>query len=154
METASKNTARTITTSRRLAQSQTPKETSRINSEMNTGARMRSLNFVEASNNNIEATIEARYPNTYNPVANEMISLLCAAGWRRYFQALRRIQVSTASKIRAVSRMNTAGDLNSTLRHASTGTRNCEIVYSVVSKLFEVSGCQLNSRLLVLPAAS
>src|ERR1044072_258271 len=59
-ETASTSTVSTTTTSRRLLRIQIPKATNKIRRETKTGARIRSLNFVAASNMSMEATMEAR----------------------------------------------------------------------------------------------
>src|SRR5688572_31930013 len=94
-----------MTVTRRLLRNQMPRYTSRINKQTKAGDRIRSLNFVAASNIVIAATMDARYEKRSKPVVKGMSSLDPASmrssmdscwGSEKYFHALRDTQINTA----------------------------------------------------------
>src|SRR5688572_33332878 len=96
-----------MTVTRRLLRNQMPRYTSRINKQTKVGDRMRSLNFVAASNMVMAAMMDARYEKRNKPVVKGMISLEPESirssmdscwGSEKYFHALARTQTSTAPR--------------------------------------------------------
>src|SRR6266498_2064854 len=127
------------------------------------GAKMRSLNFVAASNISMEEIMDARYANKYKPVVKEITSLnlfplpsaldecLCS---ERYFHALTVNHTNTEPRIRRISASMMTGFLSAALRQASTGKNASATVRRPICKLSAVIGCHTNVRLVAFSATS
>ena len=120
---------------------------------------MRTLNFVDASNSDIDAKMDAMYPKTYSPFVNPMPSGitcadLAASGTVICLRALTAVQVSTEPRTRMVRIRKSSGALNSSRRQASIGRRKVEMLYSAVSKFAAVIGCQTSVRFVPFPATT